>query len=167
MDYTEMEKDSTSNVPIVTTDGTFITGTPDVTVTESRYSTKRHRVTENVSDDLLNRHIQEYGLVSPERAKNVLWYFFRKYNHKKLQCRDDNLKLKQYALSTICMTDPTRRWNCTVKMGKDNSPSSLLDYLRIHHLEGMQRMSVTRGCLVLTELEWWVLEDLNSVSFIH
>ncbi len=72
MDHTEMEKDSTSNVPIVTTDGTFITGTADVTVTECRYSTKRHRAAENVSDDLLNRHILEYGLVSPERAKNVL-----------------------------------------------------------------------------------------------
>jgi hypothetical protein len=39
--------------------------------------------------------------------------------------------------------------------------------MRIHHLEDMQRMSVTRGCPVLTELEWWVLEDLNSVSFTH
>jgi hypothetical protein len=52
MDHTEMEEDSSSNVPIVTTDGTFITDMTDVTVTESRYSTKRHRAGENVSDDL-------------------------------------------------------------------------------------------------------------------
>jgi hypothetical protein len=75
------------------------------TVTEPRNSTKRHRPTENVSEDLLNRHIQVYGLVSPERTKNVVWYFFRKYNSKKLQGRDDNLKLTQYVLYTICLTD--------------------------------------------------------------
>jgi hypothetical protein len=74
-------------------------------------------------------------LVSPERAKKIVWYFFRKYNCKKLQGRDDNLKLAQHALCTICLADPTRRRHCTVKMGKDNSPSSLLDHMRIHHLE--------------------------------
>ena len=114
---------------------TVIAGTADATVTEARHSTKRHRVAEDASEDLLNLHIQEYGLVSPERAKNVAWCFFRKYNCKKLQGRHDNLKLTQYALCTICLADPTRRLHCTVKMGKDNSPSSLLDHMRIYHLE--------------------------------
>jgi hypothetical protein len=34
---------------------------------------------------------------------------------------------------TIYMTDKTRRAHCTVKLGKDNSPSSMMDHLRIHH----------------------------------
>jgi hypothetical protein len=92
-DYGEMEEDSTSNVTIFVTDGNFIVGTTDDTVTESRYSTKCHLVVENVSKDLLNRHIQEYGLTSPERSKNVVWYCIRKYNCQKFQGRDDILKL--------------------------------------------------------------------------
>jgi hypothetical protein len=104
-DHVEMEEDSTSNVPVLEVGGTFIVVTVHGTVTEPRNSTKRHRPTENVSEDLLNRHIQVYGLVSPERTKNVVWYFFRKYNSKKLQGRDDNLKLTQYVLYTICLTD--------------------------------------------------------------
>ncbi len=78
--------------------GTFIAGTADATVTEPWHSTKRHRVAEDPSEDLLNRHIQEYGLVSPEWAKNVAWCFFRKYNCKKLQGRHDNLKLAQHTI---------------------------------------------------------------------
>jgi hypothetical protein len=74
-------------------DGTFIANTTDDTFTEDRHSTNRHRAVEHFSEDLLNRHIQEHGLVSPERAKNVVWYFFRKYNCKKIHGRDDNLKL--------------------------------------------------------------------------
>ncbi len=38
-----------------------------------------HLVTENMSEDLLNRHIQDYGMFSFERAKNLVWYFFKKY----------------------------------------------------------------------------------------
>jgi hypothetical protein len=67
-----MEKDSTSTVPILPTRGIFIVGTVDGTVTETRHSNKRHHATENMSEDLLNRHIQDYGLVSPERAKNLV-----------------------------------------------------------------------------------------------
>ena len=76
-DHAEMEEDSTSNVPMLAAGGTFIAGTADATVTEAKHSTKRHRVAEDASEDLLNQHIQEYGLVSPERAKNVAWCFFR------------------------------------------------------------------------------------------
>jgi len=39
-DDTEMEDDSTSNVPILAADGTFIAGTADGTVTEARQSRK-------------------------------------------------------------------------------------------------------------------------------
>ena len=72
-DREEMEAESTSNVPMLAAGGTFIAGTADTTVTEVRYSTNRHRACENVSDDLLNRHIQDYGLFCPERAKNLVW----------------------------------------------------------------------------------------------
>ncbi len=94
-DDAEMEDDSTSNVPMLAAGGTFIAGTADGTVTEARYSSKRHRAAENMSEDLLNRRIQEYGLVSPERAKNLVWYFFKKYGTKNLNCADDNLNLAQ------------------------------------------------------------------------
>ena len=60
--------------------GTFIAVTADGTVTEARQSSNRHRAAENMSEDLLNRHIQDYGLVSPERTKNLVWYFFKKTN---------------------------------------------------------------------------------------
>jgi hypothetical protein len=38
-----------------------------------------YHTAENMSEDLLNRHNQDYGLVSPERTKNLVWYFFKKY----------------------------------------------------------------------------------------
>ncbi len=45
-DHVEMEEDSTSNVQILETHGTF-----------TRYFTKRWRPSEKVSEDLLNQHI--------------------------------------------------------------------------------------------------------------
>jgi hypothetical protein len=39
-DHEEMEEDPTSNVPMITTNGAFIVGTTDDTVTQSRNSTK-------------------------------------------------------------------------------------------------------------------------------
>jgi hypothetical protein len=51
MDHVQMEEDSTSNVSILTGDGTFIPDTTDVTVTEVSHSTKYHRDVENVSED--------------------------------------------------------------------------------------------------------------------
>ncbi len=89
----------------------------------------------NVSEDLLNRQIQDYGLVSPERAKNLVWSYFKKYESKNLTRGHDNLKLQQQALCTICLGDQDRRRHSTVQLGKDNSPSSLMDHLRIHHRE--------------------------------
>ena len=86
-----MQEDSTNNVQMLAARGTFIAGTADGTVTEDRYSNKRHRTAENMSEDLLNRRIQDYGLVSPERAKNIVWYFFKKYGTKQLNRQDDNL----------------------------------------------------------------------------
>ncbi len=82
----------------------------------------------------MNRQIQVHGLVFPERAKNNVWFFFRKYNPKKLE-GPNNLRLAQHALCTICLEDITRRRLCTVQMGKDNSQSPLLDHMKTHHLE--------------------------------
>ncbi len=50
--------------------------------------------------------------------------FFKKHGSKKFKSKDDNLKLVQQTLSTICLTDPDRRRYYTVNLGKDNSPSS-------------------------------------------
>jgi hypothetical protein len=134
----EMEEDSSSTVAMLAARGTFIASTADGTVTEARNSQKRQRNTENVSEDLLNRHIQDYGLFCPERAKNLVWCFFRKYGSKNLKSVEDNLKLAQQALCTICLTDMTRRAHCTVKLDKDNSPSSMMDHLQ-NEIYGLSR----------------------------
>jgi hypothetical protein len=55
---------------MVTGQGTFIPDTGDGTVREARDSVNHKRVDVNVSEDLLNRQIQDYGLVSVERDKN-------------------------------------------------------------------------------------------------
>ena len=67
----QMEEDSSSTVAMPAARGTFIPGTAGSTVTEARNSQNRQSNTENVSEDLLNRQIQDYGLVCPERAKNL------------------------------------------------------------------------------------------------
>jgi hypothetical protein len=97
-DLVEMEEDSTSNVTMFAANGTFMEGTTDGTVTEARYQPKSQRIDVNVSEDLLNRQIQDYGLVSPERVKNVVRSFFKKYGSKKIQGVDVNLKLSQQDL---------------------------------------------------------------------
>jgi hypothetical protein len=72
----EMEEDSSSTVSMPVVRCTFIAGTVDGTVTEVRNSQKHQRTAVNVSEDLLNRQIQDYGLVCPERAKNLVWSYF-------------------------------------------------------------------------------------------
>ena len=81
----------------------------------------------------MNRQIQAYGLVSPDLARNFVWCFFKKYGSKKLKGQDDDLRLARQALCTVCLADQARRLQCTVKLGTDNSPSSLMDHMRIHH----------------------------------
>jgi len=144
-EHVEMEQDSTSNVAMLAARGTFIAGTADGTNTEARQSTKRHRAAEHLSEDLLNRHIQDYGLVSPEQAKNFVWCFFQKYGSKELKGQDDNLKLAQQALCTICLADKQRRRHCTVKLGHDNSPPSMMDHLRIHHQDEFDAVVVANS----------------------
>jgi hypothetical protein len=56
-DHEEMTEDSISNVTILKSDGTFIVGTQDGTVTGLSHSMKCHRVPVNVSEDLLYRQI--------------------------------------------------------------------------------------------------------------
>ena len=70
-------------------------------VAEARNGAKRQRDVVKVFEDVLNRQIQDYGLVSPERAKNVVWCFFRKFGSKPLKGQDDNLRLAQQVLCTI------------------------------------------------------------------
>jgi hypothetical protein len=74
-----------------------------------------------------------------------VWCFFQKYGSKNLKSVEDNLKLSQQALCTICLTDMTRRAHCTVKLGKDNSPSSMMDHLRIHHLVEFDTVAVANS----------------------
>ena len=58
-DQVEMEETSTSNVGMLPGRGTFMEGTTDGTVTQARDSARRHRTVVNVSEDLLNRRIQD------------------------------------------------------------------------------------------------------------
>jgi hypothetical protein len=85
-DHEEMEEDSTSNVKILETHGTCIYGNGH----DRRYGyrkvyTKSQLPPVNVSEDSLNQQIQDYVLVSSERTKNVVWWFFKKYGCKKLK----------------------------------------------------------------------------------
>jgi hypothetical protein len=131
----EIEEGSNRTVSMPAARGTFMAGTADGTVSEGRNSQKRQSTPVNVSEDLLNRQIHEYGLVSPERAKNLVWSYLKKYGRKNLTRGHENLKLQQQYLSTICLGDQDRRRHSTVQLGKDNSPSSMMDHLRIHHRE--------------------------------
>ena len=54
-----MEETSTSNVAMRPGRGTFKVDTADGTVTQARDSENRHRAPVNVSEDLLNRLIQD------------------------------------------------------------------------------------------------------------
>jgi len=54
----------------------------------------------SVSEDLLNRQIQDYGLVSPERATKFVWCFFKKYGSKKLKGQDDNLRSSRVKMTS-------------------------------------------------------------------
>ena len=38
-----------------------------------------------LTEDLLYRRKSEYGLVTPARAQNPVWFFFKKYGSKKLK----------------------------------------------------------------------------------
>ncbi len=67
----EIEEGSNRTVSIPAARGTFIAGTADGTVTEVRNSQKRQRTAVNVSEDLLNRQIQDYGLVSGGCSGNL------------------------------------------------------------------------------------------------
>jgi len=58
-DQVKMEQTSTSNVASLPGHGTFMAATADGTVTQARDSVKIHRPTVNVSEDLLNRLIQD------------------------------------------------------------------------------------------------------------
>jgi hypothetical protein len=82
-------------------------------------------------------NIQDYGLVSPERVKNLLWYFFKKYGTKKVYRQDVKLNLAEEVLCTICLVDQDRRRYSTVKLGKDKSRihSELSGFYTINTLE--------------------------------
>jgi hypothetical protein len=69
----------------------------------------------------------------------------REFGSKKLNGQDALLKLAQEALCTICLADQKRRRHCTVKLGKDASPSSLMDHMRIHHQDDFNAVVVANS----------------------
>ncbi len=141
----EGEKDSISNVRMDAGQGTFIAGTGDPTVAAVRAASKKTYAV-MVKEDMLHKRISEYGLVSPARAQNPVWCFFKKYGCKKRldHLGDDTLQLSTQAICMLCHQheDKRRVQHATVKLGKDNSPSSLMDHLRIHHLQEYNSVAV-------------------------
>ena len=122
----------------------------------------------NVSEDLFNQQIQDYGLVSPERTKNAVRCFFKKYGSKKLKGQDYNLKLAQQALCTICLADQARRLHCTVKLGKvfvdgsheDTSSGRIQCSGQDFHMQGILEAMIDDF-----DSRWGDVEDINKYSF--
>ena len=72
------------------------------------------------------------------KGKNVVWCFFRKYDIKKIKEKhtvNDILKLDQYVLCMFCYKDPDpeQRLKVTVKLGKDYSPTVMVEHMTHHH----------------------------------
>ena len=116
--------------------GLFVVHTGDVR--GHRSVVKQHTSGGKVTEDTLMRRIDIYGLVSPTKAKNVVWCFFRKYDIKKIKEKhggNDILKLDQHALCMLCYKDPDpdQRLKVTVKLGKDYSPTVMLEHMMHHH----------------------------------
>ena len=134
----EGEEDSISNVRMDAGRGTFIAGTGGATVAAVRVASKKKNAV-MVKEDILYKRISEYGLVSPARSYNPVWCFFKKYGCKKHQDHlgDHNLQLSTQVIFMLCYQheDKARVQHATVKLGKDNSPSSLMDHMGIRHLQ--------------------------------
>ena len=118
--------------------GTFIAGTAEPTVNGTRTAAQKTVRTAFLNEDALNRRIADYGLISPVKAKNVVWHFFRKYNPRKLPVKNvgsDKLHLDRHALCMLCYKseDDRTRQTVTVVLGKDNSPTPLVEHMRVHH----------------------------------
>ena len=118
--------------------GTFIAGTAEPTVNGTRTAAQKTVRTAFLNEDALNRRIADYGLISPVKAKNVVWHFFRKYNPRKLPVKNvgsDKLHLDRHALCMLCYKseDDRTRQAVTVILGKDNSPTPLVEHMRVHH----------------------------------
>ena len=78
--------------------------------------------TGKVTEDQLMRRIDTYGLVSPTKTKNVVWFYIRKYDIQKIKenhVGNDLLKLDQDDLCILCYKDrdTEQRLKVTVKLG--------------------------------------------------
>ena len=110
--------------------GTFIAGTAETTVNGTRTPAQKTTRTAFLNEDVLNRRILDYGLISPPKAKNVVCHFFSKYNPHKLPVKNvgsDKLHLDHHALCMMCYKseDDLTRQAVTVILGKDNSTTPL------------------------------------------
>jgi hypothetical protein len=131
-----MDEEQISDVSITTGHGTFVTHTGDVR--GHRSAIKQHMSEGKVTEDTLMRRIDTDGLVSPTKARKVVWCFFRKYDIKKIKENhtvNDILKLDQYVLCMFCYKDqdPEQRLKVTVKLGKDYSPTVMVAHMTHHH----------------------------------
>jgi hypothetical protein len=104
--------------------------------------------TGKVTEDILIWQIDTYGLVSPTKAKNVVWYYFRKYDIKKIKEKhtdNDILKLDQQTLYMFCSKDPDpdQRLKVTVKLRKDYSPTVMMEYMmQVIHFHNQEYATV-------------------------
>jgi hypothetical protein len=85
---------------------TFVVDTGHVRV--HRSVVKQTMSGEEVTEDTCMRRIDTYGLVSHTNAKTVVWWYFRKYDIKKIKEKytvNDILKLDHHVLSMISYLD--------------------------------------------------------------
>jgi hypothetical protein len=127
-----MDEEQISDEGISSGHGTFVAHTGDVRGHGS--AAKQHMSAGKVTVDTLMRRIDTYGLVFPTKAKNVVWCLFRKYDFQKIKEKhagNDMLKLDQHALCMLFYKnpDPEQRLKATVKLGKDYSPTVMLEHI--------------------------------------
>ena len=112
--------------------------------------------------------ILDYGLVQSERDTNLVWHYFRKFWPKKLTEKRpdiDPFRLKDHALCILCYesTELDRKDHVTVKLGKNKSPTDMVDHIQRYHKEEYP----SRTCVVNSRKKNWFWHRKNSRSLPH
>ncbi len=75
------------------------------------------------------RRVRDWGITNPQNAQNCVWTWGFKYKHPP-KCQGG---FQNHAFCAICLVDNLGA--ATVKLGKDNSPSTLATHLQYSHPE--------------------------------
>ena len=86
---------------------------------------------ENVSIKTMTWRVRDWGITKPQNAQNCVWTWGLKYKYPP-KCTG-GFRVQNHALCAICLVDNLGA--ATVKLGKDNSPSTLATHLQYSHPE--------------------------------